>query len=266
MKNILLLLNLSLFTFSCEKIIDLPLNETAQKVVIEAVTSNFVGQSYVLLSRTATIYGENTFQKINDATVTITDKNGVTTTFIEDGNGVGRYIHPTFITDENNSYDLSVIADGITYTATSSTQSFITIGTLFSIREENTGFGNGNSDSVDIVYMGYHDPVDEVNHYRFNVYTNGEKGNRLFIGDDKFINGQTPTAPIFQSFNPSDTVFVELIEIDKANYTYLYSKANVSDSGPLSATPANPVTNIEGGALGYFGAYLVDTMTVIIPN
>jgi hypothetical protein len=53
--------------------------------------------------------------------------------------------------------------------------------------------------------------------------------------------------------------------MDKPNYNYFFSLENASDGGPFSATPANPVTNIDNGALGYFGAYLKDTVGLIVP-
>ena len=56
-----------------------------------------------------------------------------------------------------------------------------------------------------------------------------------------------------------------MVNIDKANYTYFYSLANTTNGGPFSATPANPVSNIDNGGLGYFGAYLKDTISIVIP-
>jgi hypothetical protein len=56
-----------------------------------------------------------------------------------------------------------------------------------------------------------------------------------------------------------------MLGIDEAVYKYWYSlHFNGGDGGNI-ATPANPVTNISGGALGYFSAQTVDRKTVIAP-
>ena len=46
--------------------------------------------------------------------------------------------------------------------------------------------------------------------------------------------------------------------IDKANYTYWYSMRTGGGQGSgNAAAPSNPISNIEGGALGYFSAHTV---------
>ncbi len=53
--------------------------------------------------------------------------------------------------------------------------------------------------------------------------------------------------------------------IDAAVYKYWYSFLTGGASGDSnSASPANPVTNIKGGALGYFSAHTLQTKTVVV--
>jgi len=265
-----LVISISLSIFSCEKIIDIPVDESAQKVVIEAATSNLLGDSYVLLSKTATLYGQNIFKKVNNGTVKITDKNGVEVTFTEDGTDVGKYTHTTFVVTPNNTYTLQVNIEGKDYSAESSTQSTTVIDSIYVVKEPNNGFspgggGTNENDSINLVFLAYSDKVNEKNYYRFNVYTNGDRNKRMNITDDKVTNEQNINGPFFDSYESKDTVLVEMVNMDKANYTYFYSLANTSNGGPFSASPANPVTNLDNGALGYFGAYLKDTVSVIIP-
>lgn len=268
--KILFIFSLTLSIFSCEKVIDIPLNESAQKVVIEASASNLLGDSYVFLSRTATLYGQDIFEKVNNGTVKITDKDGVQTIFTEDGTGVGKYTHPTFIVTPNNEYVLQVTIDDQDYSASSTTQSLTEIAYVYSVKVPNEGFApgggpTGQNDSINLLFMAYSDNVNEKNYYRFNIYTNGERNKGVNITDDKVTNGQDIEGPFFYSYKSKDTVVVEMVNMDKANYTYFYSLANSSSGGPFSATPANPVSNIDNGALGYFGAYLKDTLSIIIP-
>jgi hypothetical protein len=46
-------------------------------------------------------------------------------------------------------------------------------------------------------------------------------------------------------------------------FDYFNSLALMNDG--QSASPANPLSNIQGGALGYFSAHTVQRRTVIIP-
>jgi hypothetical protein len=53
--------------------------------------------------------------------------------------------------------------------------------------------------------------------------------------------------------------------IDKGAYDYFYSLDQITSTNGNSATPANPVSNISGGALGYFSAHTVRKATAVIP-
>jgi hypothetical protein len=50
--------------------------------------------------------------------------------------------------------------------------------------------------------------------------------------------------------------------VDSGVYTYLRTLQQTINQN--SATPANPLSNITGGALGYFSAYSYSSQTVII--
>jgi hypothetical protein len=248
---------------SCEKVIDLPLDITEQKVVIEAETSNFIGKSIIKLSKTGDVYTESNFDKISNATVTVTDNNGVVSVFNEAVLGTGEYSNPTFIVEETKIYNLSVETEGETYTATSQSYSTPSIDVLFA--DAQVGGFSGSSDTTYLLFYNFTDNAAETNYYRFRITVNGEVSNNIYGTDDILFNGQNYTAPFFSDpLDKGDTAFVELISIDQANYDFFFSLANTGDGSPFSATPANPVTNIKNGGLGYYGANLVDTMTYIV--
>jgi hypothetical protein len=52
--------------------------------------------------------------------------------------------------------------------------------------------------------------------------------------------------------------------IEKNIYKYWYSAAQSVTSHSQSGAPSNPVTNIKGGALGYFTAQTVDQKSMIV--
>ncbi len=120
--------------------------------------------------------------------------------------------------------------------------------------------------SEDTVYMVEYfsvDNVNEVNHYRLRIWINSEEQTDFYyIGNDDLINGQAYNAPFFGAdAHKNDTVKIELIALDKPNYTYLYT---LSSNASNSTAPANPTSNLTGNAIGYFGAFSTDTMSVVI--
>jgi hypothetical protein len=53
-------------------------------------------------------------------------------------------------------------------------------------------------------------------------------------------------------------MFVELWGIDKGVYEYYSTLREIlGGAGPSTASPANPTSNISGGAMGYFSAFTV---------
>ncbi len=251
---------------ACEKVIEIPLENADQKIVIEAPLSNLTDRSYILISKTANVYEESNFEKVSGAQVTITDKDNNVYTFLEDVAGSGKYIDTTFKVGENNIYKLKVEAEGQTFTSECITQTLTPLNFIFPIKLETPSSTPQNPDSVNLVLFSFNDNASETNYYRFKVYKNGKYTKELYLGDDKLINGQTFTQPFYgDTFDSGDTVEVEMQNIDKANYTYFYSLTNAQSNSPFSASPANPISNIKGGALGYYGCYLIDTLSLIVP-
>lgn len=250
------------FSFSCEKVIDVPLNEADQKIVVEAVGRNFIGESFIMLSKTGTVYDDSGFEKLTDATVTITNQDGVETVFTHDPLNPGKYVSPAFIAEPNSAYDLNVAVDGTNLSASSRTNSFIELDSLnYNIVPP----GFGSTDTTFLLFYNFVDDGDETNFYRIKAWVNGVADNNYYLGDDVLGNGQPASAPIFATqILSKDTVHIELLSMDESVYKYLSTLSSNLSSGAFGATPANPVTNIDN-AIGYFGMYMVDTMSIIMP-
>ncbi len=135
---------------------------------------------------------------------------------------------------------------------------------LDSIWAESLAFGN--KDNITI-YPAYKDPPGLGNSYRLVEYKNGVQVKHVFEQNDEFSNGLTITRPLV---NPDgnlaigDTVSVDLQCIDANVYKYWFSLDQSATGENQSASPANPVTNIVGGALGYFSAYSFTRQTIVL--
>ena len=245
---------------SCEKVIDLPINDSDIKIVVEGVLKDKTNESYVKLSKSGTVYDDSGFEKISNAEVIVSDNNGNTYNFITDPTEEGRYIMPGFSASENTTYSLLIKLEGQILTAESSSRSLPSIDSITFTKE--SFFGQA------FYQPSYHsvDNGQELNHYRLRIWVNNEEERVFYLGDDQFINGDYYQAPfIGTAAEPLDTVFIEMLEMDEAMYIYSIGLANEADNSSFSPAPANPVTNIQGGGIGFFGVFMTDTSSAIVP-
>jgi len=254
-----------LFFTACEKVIDIPLEDADRKFVIEGVLRDTPGENYILISKTGSVYESSNFEKISGAAVSVTDQSGTSYVFTEVVGAPGRYTNATFATSTNNNYDLTVISG--TESFTSASQSFYKpeLDSLNYI-EQIGSFGFG-TDTTYLVFFSFTDKAGEENFYRLIVYVNGVEDGTYYITNDELFDGQAYSQPAFATtIEKGDTVVMELLSMDKNAYTYFFSLSNATAEGPFAPTPANPVSNIEGGAIGYFNAYTTNTLSIVIPQ
>lgn len=265
MKNIVFLCALLLTITSCRKIIEVDLNTTDPKVIIEGDVTDEVGGFQVKISKTVNFSDANNFPPVKGAVVTITDNSGVVQTLTETISGTYKLNNAVGVSGK--TYNLKVVAEGKTYTASSTMPKVVD---LLALEIELSPFNRPNStDKFYDIYPLFLDPVADKNNYLFFVSSKGktEKGFNNVLNDNLF-NGSynpIPLAVFDLKLKPTDTVTVEMRCIDKGVYDYYYSLAGITTDNGDSATPANPVSNITGGALGYFSAHTVRKMTVIVP-
>ena len=265
MRKLLLFIPAAFLMFSCEKVIDVPLNEADQKVVVEAQLYDIQYESFVKLSKTGSVYATNSFEKISGATVTVSDDQGNIYSFVEQVGEPGLYLDTTFVVLPNRVYSLSVVENGNLYTSSAIAKSEVTLDSLDYFMQVG-GFGQEPDDTSFFTFYNFTDNGSEANYYRALTVVNGE-AQTYYLNDDKLFNGNTFRQPFFGDlFEPGDTLTAFLATMDKAVYTYFVTLESNQDGGPFSATPANPVTNIEGGAIGFFGVYLTDNLTIIFPQ
>ena len=246
---------------SCEKVIDIPLNEGDRRIVLEAVGKSLEGESYVLLSKTISSSGSSEgIERLSGAVVEITDEVGGVFLFEEDPENVGRYSHSTFYGLPNMRYDIKVGYQDVELKSNTRTITIPQIDSLFVYQDVGV---LGDTTNV-LIYTVADNPL-EKNYYRFVLWVNGERNDIIFIETDDLGNGETYTSPFFGiEFDSGDEVYAELWSMDKERYDYfsaLYTNLNQS---PFSAAPSDLPSNIENG-IGYFGVFMVDTMSILIP-
>ena len=130
--------------------------------------------------------------------------------------------------------------------------------TLDSLYTQKSAFGG---DRLELV-PEYTDPVATGNYYHFMEYKNDTESTDIFIRNDRLINGQVVNQPLGGGFKHKDSVALYLECVDSAIYQYYYSLEQTNNQN--SATPANPRSNITGGALGYFSAHTSSFKSIIV--
>jgi len=254
-----------LLTFvSCEKVIDIKTKPGDKKYVLEGIITNEPGSCKVLLSETVPFYASNQFPKISGAVVTIRD-NG--TTFILNESLPGVYVNTQVTGVPGHTYELSVSIASQVFKAVCTMPQKVSMDTLYI---EPGPFGQ-----FKFATLTYTDPPGINNGYRFIQYVNGLQDPAIFWENDEFTDGQTVTIQLDggvtkqddpHNIHSGDEVKIEMLTLDDAIYKYWYSLRSAGGDGSGStAAPSNPVTNIQGGALGYFSAHTVDRRVVIAP-
>ena len=285
---------LGIFISSCEKTITFRPNDSEPVVVVEASIENGEGP-VVILSESLNYFSQITPELLagsflRNAEVTIS--NGSTTHKLKEykkpvANGYTVYYYATdssslstaFTGEFGKTYFLSVKTNEREYTATTTIPVFTK--KLDSLWWEDAP---NNPDPVKVVVMGrFVDPPGLGNYTRYYTSVDGlpflPGFNSVF--DDQLTDGVTYSLQIekgvdrnndinlekYAFFDHGDSVVVKYCNIDKATYefwrTMEYSYASIGN--PFSS-PTKVIGNISNGALGYFGGYSVQYVSIIIPQ
>jgi hypothetical protein len=251
---------------SCQKVIELDLKNVEKKYVVEANLSDQPGSCKVLLTQTKDFDESNTFPGVSGAVVQITDNNNAPVLLTETAAGV--YEAPALTGVPGHNYQLSVQVNGQTFSATSVVPQLVGFDSLYI--SERTVFSNTNKYAT----VKYTDPAGVQNAYRFQQYLNGRKEKALFVRDDNSNDGLTIDRVLLyfygeeekeeRAIKSGDTLRIDMMCITYPMYKYWIS-LDQGAFGDNNSTPGNPVSNINGGALGYFSTHTLRSRTIIVP-
>lgn len=251
---------LSLFFLlpSCEEMIQVDLVNEIPKVVIESYITNSEEPVFVKISKSQAFFNQSNFTVVKNATVQLeclTKKEKL----IEKGGGY--YVTSRISGIAGKTYTLNVKTNSETFGATVEIPNSVPIDTVY--------FKPGlfRCDSLNI-FVEFKDPAVTENYYRIKVYRNRRYAvNDYFLMTDAFSDGEKIVAPIYyRYFAPKDTVFVELLNLERNTWRYYKGVSESIQQGVNSQAPGNPPSNFSGGALGIFGAWGSSSYQVIVPG
>lgn len=242
---------------SCQKVIDVDLNDSDPILVIEAVYTTEDSTVRVQVTKTSNYFDNSNAPSIDNALITIIDQSGSVQTIPSVGNG--KYELTNYAPTFDSNYTIAVTHDGVVYTSTTVLHSVIPQLPIFYVYEQSGFFGGPGGY---LAFLNYNDPVAEGDH----IYAKYWRNDTLvddFQTDDALTNGNLVQIPLFATFfDIGDTVDVEMRTIDEKVYDYFEELDGASD--PSSAAPANPTYQWTNNALGYFTAYGVSRQEVVI--
>ncbi len=265
-----------MFLYGCTEKIDIKLDDTYTRLVVDGAVTNDSIRHWVKLSLTSSYFYNQSEPMVSGANVVLTDgfstwnmaedpiKKGYYYTPLAFKGVVGRnyslHIDQVQIANENKTFDAScVLAPN---------------GRLDSIAVEKFTYGSWNAW---IIKLYAQDPPDTANFYMFNVYKNGvlitdtiknvEISNDILF-DGNYTNGIQVQFIEKEKANPGDTLTLEMAGISKEYFNFVQSlKTEAQGSNPMfGGPPANVVGNVSNGGLGFFAAYSVARASAIVPS
>ena len=286
-----------LFTFSlssCEKDITIKLDPTTTDLVVDASIEND-RFPMVVLTRSLEYFSRLdpsllTSSYVHNARVTMST-GGITAQLREDSakndsTGLMSYYYtfsdffsgPKFRGEFNTKYNMEIQVGNSVYTASTTIPGLNKY--IDSLWWENT------PDPRDSLLVSLKarivDPPGYGNYTRYFTSINAGPyyPGRNSVFDDQITDGTTYTVTVDKGvnrnfpidaeddsfFNKGDSVVVKLANIDKATFDFWRTmEFNYQSVGNPFSTPTVVISNISGGALGYFGGYAVQYKGLLIP-
>lgn len=261
-----LLCLLALTWTSCEEKIDIDVNSSDPKLVVEGqlTDSDELSMNYIRLSLSTNYFGAEETPYINNANVMLFENGNLIDTLTNYGEGYYYAGAQGFKAQVGNTYAIRIEYDGEAYEAE---EPMLPVPDIDSLTFE---FAEGSLfvDEGYYVYINTQEFPEPGDHYRFLYYTNGVlQDARGFIVSDEFVNGSY----ISYNFNNEythelgDTVIIQALSITEDAYNFYSDLDNQQETGNLFDTPSGNIRgNISNGAFGFFEVSSVKADSVVV--
>lgn len=260
----------------CTEPIELDLNSTARRLVVEGFINTDTTQQHIRLTLSGDYFDNQRMPPVTGATVKLsTDEEEL---ILKEMTGYPGYYFtpPSFYGKPGKTYHLSINSVDVNNDGESET---------YTAQSYMPPLLHGDSIQIDYektlemwkVLLFAKDPKETENFYMFrllinnSLWTNTLSSTEL-ANDDMFDGNNINGVWIFaidtqkdENIYKKDTLTMELCHIDKTFYTYMEAiDEETEPKNPMfSGAPANVPGNISNNALGIFAAYSVDRLSAI---
>jgi hypothetical protein len=273
MKKLTILILMIVVLAGCDEAITLDLKQTPPRIVIEGQVTDVAQMQFVKITTSLDFYQAGKAQPVTNAFVTITDDTGESVKFIHNPrqhqDSIGYYVPNTgFVGTMGRTYTMTVLLDNDTYTAS---DKLLRVTTFDSIGYQPNRFLDRDkpSDGKYMELLMYaKEPQDTEDNYLFKFYRNDSlvytNRSDVYIFNDYGIGERIDgvASPVY--YAPGDTARVEMYSITRDGYLFYNDLGTIlnTDGGMFSPPPANPRSNINGGALGFFQVSSITSATL----
>jgi hypothetical protein len=274
---VFLFILLSVQLYSCTERIDISLDDSAVRLVVEGALTTDTMSHKVLLSSTSGYFYNQPPQPVSGATVTISDGENILN-LTEVTPGVYQTA-PSVHGIEGRSYSLNIklnkqIGGFSDYTASSKLYPVAKLDSVNLLYHP-----DWSSDGIWEVKCFVQDPPS-ADFYRFLISRNDtmitDTLDEWFVTDDRFFNGNYVNGITVgyleqgikeQRLIPGDSMLVEMNNTGEGYANFLWeSQSEIIGSYPLfTGPPANIKGNISNGAIGFFAAYSASRARTNVP-
>jgi len=252
---------------SCEEVVEVDLDTAPPRLVIDASidwVKGTDGSEQTIKLTTTTGYYSTTIPVVSGATVFVTNGNDVVFDFIETP-GTGVYVCSNFVPVIGETYTLTVVNGGQTYTAT---ETMYEVPDITYTTQDNEGGFLG--EDVEVRFF-FQDEAGVENFYMSRFDTAVMPYPDYDVSNDKFTDGNE----MFGIFNhddlgPGQLLYIKLFGISERYYNYMSILISLAEGGsgggPFQTAPSTVrgniinQTNEANFALGYFRLSEVDTL------
>lgn len=270
MKNLIKVVFIAILFSGCTDVVNVPLNTANPKLVIDAsliwqkgTTGN---NQEIKLTKTTDFY-TNVIPTVSGATVNVTNSSNFIFNFIEIPN-TGIYRCTNFIPIIDETYTLTVISNGQSYTASETLKSVAPITSVTQEIQSNFGANLLKFKSF------FNDPANAENYYLYKYKFSKNVKPEYTINNDKFFQGNIFfSLALEENTNSGEQVEITHYGISKKYYNYmniLLDIAGSSGGGPFQTPPATVrgniknETNFDNYPLGYFRISEADVINYTI--
>lgn len=261
----IIVLSVVLFVAGCEKAVHADLTTASPRLVIDASINwakNTAGNNQKIVLSTTTGYYSPQFPGVSGAVITVTNPLNTVFEFIETP-GTGQYVCNNFIPVIGHTYNLKIVLNGETYTAS---ETFTSVPKIEDAIEQNNKGGEAG-DEIEITFS-YKDDASQANAYLNSISQPHTPFPELEVEDDEHTNGNIMQESYsHEKLKAGDQIDIKLYGISKSYYNYMFKLilASGNDGNPFPATPGEVrgniinQTNSQNYALGYFRLAEMDT-------
>lgn len=256
--------SLALLLAGCEETTKLDLKQTEPKIVVDGLLTTDTARHYVRLTRTLDFYDRGAPPSVTGARVTVTD--GETTwEYRHQADRPGWYLPDApFAGQVGRFYRLRIEVEG---QVIEGGDELVRVAPIDSItfdldedRLENPSDDETEEEKARVYALLFYarEPQETRDYYHLKQYRNGSRvddnGTAVLISDDELIGEDIDGVEMVDRYAPGDTAVLEMFSLSRTAFVFYNDLTNVlnNDGGMFSPIPADPRSNLTGGALGLF--------------